>query len=59
MYLVSIAPVSPVEKPKRIVCKNEDELLAEIRTLSVTPDFVSYLVERVLSYEHSEGIKLD
>lgn len=59
MYLVTIAPVSPVEKPKRIVCKNEDELLAEIRTLSLTPDVFSYLVERVNSYEHSEAIKLD
>ena len=47
MYLVTIAPVSPVEKPKRIVCKNEDELLAEIRTLSLSPEVVSYLVERV------------
>lgn len=56
MYLVTIAPVSPAEKPKRIVCKNEDELLAEIRSLSLTPEVVSYLVERVMSYEHSEGI---
>lgn len=59
MYLVTIAPLSPAEKPKRIVCKNEDELLAEIRTLSLTPEVVSYLVERVMSYEHSEGVKLD
>lgn len=59
MYLVTIAPLSPAEKPKRIVCKNEDELLAEIRTLSLIPEVVSYLVERVMSYEHSEGIKLD
>ena len=59
MYLVTIAPVSPAEKPARIVCKNDNELIDEVRTLSATPSVVSYLVERVNSYEHSEAIKLD
>lgn len=59
MYLVTIAPATPVEKPARVVCKDETELLAEIRTLSQTAGVVSYLVERVTAYGHSEDIKLD
>lgn len=59
MFLVSIAPSTPVEKPARVVCKDETELLAEIRILSQTAGPVSYLVERVTAYGHSEDIELD
>lgn len=59
MFLVTIAPATPVEKPSRVVCKDEIELIAEIRSLSQTADFVSYLVERVTAYGHTEDIELD
>lgn len=59
MYLVTIAPATPVEKPARVVCTDVTELLAEISTLSQTDGVVSYLVERVTAYGHTEDLKLD
>ncbi len=59
MYLVTIAPLTPAEKPARVVCKDDTELFDEVRTLSASAEVVSYLVERVTAYGHTEGIKLD
>lgn len=50
MYLVTVAPATPAEKPLRVVCKDITELVAEVEILSGSSSTPSFLVERVTSY---------